>query len=102
MLFRSGLDKDVDFSPLTAVLPRYVKEIFLIGKCRETLANLWRDIVYCQQFSSLEAAVDAAIEHAVPGDVILLSPGCASMDMFTNYAERGEAFRKAVKRRVGE
>lgn len=102
LLIAGGLDKDVDFSLLTPVLPNYVKEIFLIGKCREMLAHLWRDMVYCQQFSSLEAAVDAAIERAAPGDVVLLSPGCASMDMFTNYAERGEIFRKAVKRRVGE
>lgn len=102
LLIAGGLDKDMDFSLLTAALPGPVKEIFLIGKCKETLANLWRDMVYCQQFSSLEAAVDAAVEHAAPGDVILLSPGCASMDMFANYAERGDAFRKAVKRRVGE
>jgi UDP-N-acetylmuramoylalanine--D-glutamate ligase len=102
LLIAGGLDKEMDFSPLTPVLPRHVREIFLIGKSREKLANLWRDIVYCHQFSSLEAAVDAAVEHAAPGDVILLSPGCASMDMFANYAERGDAFRRAVKRRIGE
>lgn len=102
LLIAGGLDKGMDFSSLSPVLSRHVREIFLIGKSRDMLANLWRGMVYCHQFSSLEAAVDAAVEHAAPGDVVLLSPGCASMDMFANYAERGEAFRKAVKRRIGE
>ncbi len=102
LLIAGGLDKGMDFSLLTRALPLHVREIFLIGKSRESLANLWRGMVYCQQFSSLEAAVDVAVEHAAPGDVVLLSPGCASMDMFANYAERGDSFRRAVKRRVGE
>ncbi len=47
----------------------------------------------------MEEAVDAAAAHARPGDVVLLSPACASFDMFRNYGHRGEVFRKAVEAR---
>jgi len=102
LLIAGGLDKGLEFSSVMPFLQKYVKEVFLIGKSREQLANQWNDIVYCKQFASLAAAVDAAVESALPGDTVLLSPGCASMDMFENYAERGRLFCELVKRRFGE
>lgn len=102
VLIAGGLDKGLDFAPLRPWLARCVKQVCLIGKSREWLAREWKDTVYCKEFVSLAAAVDDAIANASAGDVVLLSPGCASMDMFANYAERGNAFCDLVKRRTGE
>ena len=52
--------------------------------------------------SSMEAAVQAAVDQAAAGDCVLLSPACASFDMFSGYAQRGEAFIAAVQRFTGE
>lgn len=102
LLIAGGVDKGIDFSPAAALLGRCVREVFLIGRCRERLAKQWGHVVSCKMFSSLAAAVDAAAEIAQPGDTVLLSPGCASQDMFVDYAERGRDFCALVKRRTGE
>jgi UDP-N-acetylmuramoylalanine--D-glutamate ligase len=102
LLLAGGLDKDVSFAGLESVIARYVKGVFLVGTSRQRLAKLWGDVVSCTLCASLDAAFDAAVAEAVPGDVVLLSPGCASQDMFSNYGERGRAFRVMVQRRFGE
>ncbi len=102
ILIAGGVDKGADFACLDPFVARYVKRVCLIGKCRGMLANRWQDIVYCGQFNSLTVAFDDAVDHASAGDIVLLSPGCASQDMFTNYAERGQAFCELLKRRLGE
>ncbi|MCF7854325.1 MAG: UDP-N-acetylmuramoyl-L-alanine--D-glutamate ligase [Candidatus Pacebacteria bacterium] len=102
LLIAGGLDKGVTFGDLNPLLRRYVKEVFLIGQCREKLAKCWRDSVPCKMFASMTAAVDAALESACYGDTVLLSPGCASQDMFENYAARGESFTALIKKNLGE
>ncbi|MBN2451718.1 MAG: UDP-N-acetylmuramoyl-L-alanine--D-glutamate ligase [Lentisphaeria bacterium] len=101
LLIAGGVDKGVSFAGLEETLRRCVKGVFLIGTCRERLAKLWNGALCCRQHASLEAALDAAIEEAVAGDVVLLSPGCASQDMFRDYADRGSRFRDLVGRRFG-
>ena len=66
------------------------------------LANLWGGLFPCEKFDAFEPAVMAACEAASSGDVVLLSPSCASMDMFKNYAERGDVFKEIIKRRLGK
>jgi len=102
LLLAGGLDKSVSFDGMAPMVSRHVKGVFLIGTSRQRLANLWGDVVSCKLYASLSAAFDAAVDEAVPGDVVLLSPGCASQDMFANYSERGRAFRDLVQRRCGE
>jgi len=65
------------------------------------LFQAWADICPCQRCETLDWAVKAAFGDAQAGDVILLSPGCASFDQFTGYQQRGEVFRKLVKSLVG-
>ncbi len=101
LLIAGGLDKGLDHGELRPILARWVREIFLVGTCRERLAKQWHDVVSCQAFASLAAAVDAAVDAARTGDTVLLSPGCSSQDMFSDYAERGNAFCEAIKRRIG-
>jgi UDP-N-acetylmuramoylalanine--D-glutamate ligase len=102
LLIAGGVDKGLDFEELTPLLKATVKEIFLIGTCRHRLAKQWGDVVSCKVFASLEAAFESAAESACVGDVVMLSPGCASQDMFRNYAHRGDVFRSLVERRIGE
>lgn len=102
ILLAGGLDKGCEFGMVKPLLAKYVKEVCLVGKCKERLAEQWGSTVYCKQFTSFAAACDAAAEGAEPGDTVLLSPGCASQDMFANYAERGKAFCESVRRRIGE
>ena len=102
LLIAGGRDKNMDFKPVIPYLHDYVREVYLIGEHRDRLAELWGDQVPCMQFSSLEASVGAAIESAGNHDTVLLSPGCASYDMFYDYSERGNLFTQEVKRRLGE
>lgn len=102
LLLAGGVDKEIDFTMALPGLEKQVKEAFLIGRCKSRLAKQWQGVVSCRELSSLEDAVAAATAAARPGDVVLLSPGCASQDMFQNYAHRGDQFRALVERRAGE
>ena len=96
LLIAGGLDKGCALSEVKSELRMYVKEIFLIGECRRRLAELWGGEVSCRLCDSLEEAVRMASSSAESGDTVLLSPACASMDMFKDYEERGERFCAAV------
>jgi UDP-N-acetylmuramoylalanine--D-glutamate ligase len=100
ILIAGGLDKGLDLTSVAPLLATRVKVAFLVGNCRERLAKQWDEVVSCEVFSAFPAAVEAALRFAVPGDVVLLSPGCASMDMFANYMERGAVFTDLVRKRV--
>ena len=98
ILIAGGLGKDQDFSPLSDVVARYVKAVMLIGKdakqIHDALAETGIPLVYTD---SLEHAVEEAAKMAQENDTVLLSPACASMDMFRNYAHRSEVFADAVR-----
>ncbi|OGV55693.1 MAG: UDP-N-acetylmuramoylalanine--D-glutamate ligase [Lentisphaerae bacterium GWF2_44_16] len=94
-LILGGLDKDMDFSLIRAEASR-IKTAFIMGECKNKISAALSDIVNCQLFNGFDEAVTAACEEAKSGDVVLLAPACASMDMFKNYMERGNRFRSIV------
>ncbi|MDD5697125.1 MAG: UDP-N-acetylmuramoyl-L-alanine--D-glutamate ligase [Victivallaceae bacterium] len=95
-LILGGLDKDMDFSPLNDYAAR-IRKAYLTGQCREKLYRTLHDRLDCEQFPDFDVCVRAACREAVTGDTVLLSPGCASWDMFKDYRERGDRFGELVR-----
>jgi len=100
ILIMGGRNKDSDFSVLCSLVRQHVKHLILIGESgREIAAALAGDTGRAPEFAGdMAAAVAMAGRAAVSGDVVLLSPACASFDMFSSYAHRGEVFTDAVKK----
>ena len=96
ILIAGGLGKGQDFSLLRESVTHYVKQVLLIGKDAPLLAQVLQDIVEIHHATTLQNAVIAAKEIAQAGDAVLLSPACASMDMFKNFEERGDIFKQIV------
>lgn len=98
ILIAGGDGKGQDFSPLSIPVSHYVKAIFLIGKDAEKIrAALSETAIPLQSCLNLEAAVQQASDCAQEGDIVLLSPACASLDMFRNYAHRAQVFIDAAR-----
>lgn len=96
VLIAGGQGKGADFTELRASMAEYVRAVVLIGEDADKLEKALVDVVHITRASSLELAVIEAKLQAQPGDVVLLSPACASWDMFKNYAHRGDTFVAAV------
>ena len=96
-LIAGGDGKGQDFSPLREPSLRFVKGIFLIGKDAEKISEVLGDEVPCTLSATLPAAVQAVAAQAQSGDLVLLSPACASLDQFRDYVERAELFVSEVE-----
>ena len=94
-LIAGGLDKNMDFSNIIK-LKNKIKAVFLIGDSKKALVSLWNYDIHCILCNSFEESVLQAASHAKQDEIVLLSPACASMDMFENYKERGDVFRSIV------
>jgi UDP-N-acetylmuramoylalanine--D-glutamate ligase len=98
VLIAGGRDKGQDFRPLAPLVNRAVRHLVLIGEGAETLAKAWPEVEQ-ERAASLGAAVRAAWEAAREVHAtVLLSPGCASFDMFRDYEDRGRRFKEEVAR----
>lgn len=100
-LILGGLDKEMDFSSLIPVLNQKVNSLLLVGEASTKIHNMLKNVdrgyrIY--RCKTLDEAVEVGFKVTQPGHVLLLSPSCASMDMFKNYKERGERFRHLVMR----
>ena len=101
ILIAGGYEKNADFTDFIKAFDGKVRYLILLGKTAERLAQAARDsgfndddIIKC---SSLEACVASAAKLGEKGDTVLLSPACASWDMFESFEQRGELFKKTVK-----
>ncbi|HPQ80780.1 MAG TPA: UDP-N-acetylmuramoyl-L-alanine--D-glutamate ligase [bacterium] len=98
VLIAGGLSKGADFASLAVYAEGRVKRAVLIGEAAADLERAFAGKVESLRAKTMEEAVGLAAGAAEPGDVVLLSPACASFDMFRDYAHRGEAFTGAVRR----
>jgi len=102
VLIAGGEGKGQDFSPLKPAVARAARALVLIGRDAPLIEAAVKGAgVPVRRAQSMDEAVTLAGEAARPGDAVLLSPACASFDMFRNYKHRGEVFRRAVERRLG-
>jgi UDP-N-acetylmuramoylalanine--D-glutamate ligase len=96
IVIAGGQGKGQDFAPLARAFKDKVRHVVLIGQDAKQIAAALSGICPCQSASSMEDAVSLAAQAARRGDTVLLSPACASLDMFRDYAQRGDAFATAV------
>ena len=98
VLIAGGDGKGADFEPLReAVIANNVRLVILIGKDAERIADVLSGVVQIERASNMYAAVALANKLAKPDEKVILSPACASFDMFTDYQQRGEVFMEAVR-----
>lgn len=98
ILLAGGLGKQQDFLPLREPVHEHVRTVILFGEDAKLIAGALSDacsIVFVRDFAE---AIELAKQNAKPGDAVLLSPACASFDMFKNFEHRGEVFIDAVKK----
>lgn len=98
ILIAGGLGKGADFSPLRIPVADCVKAVVLFGEDADQLREVLADLVPCHAATGMRDAVQQAQKIAVQGDVVLLSPACASFDMFRSFEHRGEVFIDEVRR----
>jgi UDP-N-acetylmuramoylalanine--D-glutamate ligase len=97
VMIAGGEGKAQDFTPLAAAFRGKVHHVVLIGRDAPQLAQALAQVCSVEFAASLPEAVRAAARAARPGDTVLLSPACASLDMFRDYAHRGAVFAASVR-----
>jgi UDP-N-acetylmuramoylalanine--D-glutamate ligase len=102
ILIMGGEDKDLDFKPLINTVKSHCKHIIAIGKAKPKVVSTFSSHLPVTEASDMKDAVEKSFKLAEPGDVVLLSPGCASFDMFKNYKERGDVFQYWVRKLAKE
>jgi len=100
VLIAGGDGKGADFSVLAPVVARTVRAVVLLGRDAPLIEAVLPDSVPVLHAADMDQAVALAAEQARPGDRVLLSPACASFDMYKNYEQRGERFMAAVRREL--
>jgi UDP-N-acetylmuramoylalanine--D-glutamate ligase len=97
VLIAGGKDKGLDYRLILDLAKEKLRSCVLIGQAAEKIKQSFDGVVAVEKATDLKDAVQKAYKKALPGDAVLLSPMCSSYDMFTDYEERGRAFKKIVK-----
>jgi UDP-N-acetylmuramoylalanine--D-glutamate ligase len=97
ILIAGGRDKGSDFSLLREKLKGKVRALVILGEAKEKIKKAFSGLVKIKTASTLSQAAEQAYALSRPGDCVLLSPMCASFDMFRDYAQRGEVFKQVIK-----
>ncbi|TSC96195.1 MAG: UDP-N-acetylmuramoylalanine--D-glutamate ligase [Parcubacteria group bacterium Athens1014_10] len=97
ILIAGGKDKGSDFKKLKEIIKEKIKAAVLIGKTKNKIKKAWQKATLIFLENSMEKAVKKSFALAKKDEIVLLSPGCSSLDMFANYKERGKKFKKIVK-----
>jgi UDP-N-acetylmuramoylalanine--D-glutamate ligase len=98
ILIAGGKDKGSSYLPLADLVRQNVKLLILIGQAASKIRKELGSLVPTQDATSLEEAIGIGFKNAAAGDTVLLSPACASFDMFDNYEHRGKVFKQSVKK----
>ncbi len=98
VLIMGGRDKDGDFASLKNLIKKKVKALILLGEAREKIEKAVGKVTDTILVNGIKEAVELSMSKAYAGDVVLLSPGCASFDMFTGFEDRGKKFKEAVNK----
>ena len=96
VLILGGKDKGNDYSQIEKEVKQHVKHIVAIGESKQKVYDYFNKILPVTMAGSMEDAVSKSALNAAPGEVVLLSPACASFDMFDNYEHRGAEFKRIV------
>ena len=99
-LILGGRDKGASYEILLPYLKAYCKEVFSVGECMDKIERELKGEFPVTRCGTLERAVEEAFAKAKKGDIVLLSPACASFDQFKDFEERGRVFKKLVTDRV--
>jgi UDP-N-acetylmuramoylalanine--D-glutamate ligase len=96
-LILGGQDKGNDYNQIKDLVKEKVKKIYAIGSSADKIFDFFHNMVKVEIQPTIESAVAAANKEARENDIVLLSPACASFDMYQNYEHRGKVFKEAVK-----
>jgi UDP-N-acetylmuramoylalanine--D-glutamate ligase len=97
VLILGGVDKGNDYGEIAELVREKVKAIVALGTDTQAIQEHFRSMVPVLEVDNMEDAVASSYELATKGECVLLSPACASFDLFKNYEDRGEQFKIAVK-----
>jgi UDP-N-acetylmuramoylalanine--D-glutamate ligase len=97
ILIAGGDGKGMDFAPLQKPVEKFVKAVILLGQDADKIAATLINVVAVYRVGDMAEAVARAADVAAPGDLVLLSPACASLDMYENFAARGEEFARHAR-----
>ena len=99
VLIAGGVAKGADFTPLREAVKTHVRSVILMGQDADRIDAVLHGEVHLTRAADLTESIDLAVEQSREGDMVLLSPACASLDMFTGFEQRGDLFKKIVLER---